>query len=288
MTTMKKILKASLLFTVAICATILTSCGPSGPELGIGLQLYSLRDAMNEDPVATIEKVGEMGYDFVESAGYNDGMIYGMKPVDFKTLCDENGLVYRGAHSGQAIPDSGSWEVLMPWWDECIAAHKEAGAEYIVQPFMGNSGYESLAGLADYCSYFNAVGEKCKEAGLMFGYHNHANEFKKIDGEVIYDYMLKNTDPEKVSFQMDIYWILEGGGNPAEYIEKYPGRFLSFHIKDEEELGESGKIDFMPILNLADKAGVKYEIVEVEKYNMDPIESVKVSLDYLKEIGFIK
>ena len=263
------------------------SCSPAEPENGIGLQLYSVRADMSEDPVATIEKVGAMGYDFVESAGYKDGKIYGMDPEDFNALVEENGMKYLGAHSGQSIPDSGTWEVLMPWWDECIATHKAAGAKYIVQPSMGKSAYASLAGLADYCAYFNAVGEKCNAAGLKFGYHNHAGEFNELEGEVIYDYMLENTDPENVFFQIDLYWINEGNAIAAEYFEKYPGRFSSFHIKDEKELGESGEMDFVSLLALADQAGAKYHVVEVERYNFEPLVSVEKSLQYLKEIKFI-
>lgn len=285
---MKKSIRTTTLTALTAGMMALTSCGTSGPEPGIGLQLYSVRAAMNENPVGTIEQVGAMGYDFVESAGYSNGMIYGMEPSEFKALVEENGMVYRGAHTGQAIPDSGSWETLMPWWDKCIAAHKEAGVEYIVQPFMGGTGYESLEGLADYCEYFNAVGEKCNAAGIRFGYHNHAGEFQQLEGEVIYDYMLQHTDPEKVMFQIDIYWIYEGGADPLAYFEEYPGRFVSFHIKDEKELGESGEIDFMPVLEKADQAGAKYHVVEVERYSYEPIVSVEKSLEYLQEIGFVK
>jgi sugar phosphate isomerase/epimerase len=285
---MKKRIRTTGLTVLLTAMLILGACGKPGPENGIGLQLYSLRDAMKEDPVGTIEKVGAMGYDFVESAGYNDGMIYGMEPAAFRALVEENGMVYRGAHTGQAIPDSGNWESLMPWWDKCIATHKEAGVEYIVQPFMGKTGYASLEGLAAYCAYFNAVGEKCNAAGIRFGYHNHAGEFRELEGEVIYDYMLQHTDPEKVMFQLDIYWIYEGGADPMTYFAEYPGRFVSFHIKDEKELGESGEIDFMPVLAKAEQAGAKYHVVEVERYSYEPIVSVEKSLEYLQEIGFAK
>ncbi len=229
-----------------------------------------------------------MGYDFVESAGYNNGLIYGMEPEEFKSLVEENGMLYLGAHSGQSIPESGNWEVLMPWWDQCIATHKAAGAEYIVQPSMGKSAFESLDGLTAYCDYFNAVGQKCNEAGLRFGFHNHAKEFTELEGEIIYDYMLENTDPEKVMFQLDIYWIYEGGKDPFDYFSEYPGRFKSVHIKDVKELGESGTIDFKPILDRAEKEGAVYYVVEVEKYNFEPLESVEKSLDHLREIGFVK
>lgn len=287
---MKKLINTTMATMLFAVLMVLSGCDTpaSGPKNGVGLQLYSLRADMKEDPVGTVQKVGAMGYDYVESAGYNDGLIYGMDPENFKELVEENGMLYLGAHSGQSIPDSGSWVDLMPWWDKCIATHKAAGAEYIVQPSMGKSAYASLEGLADYCAYFNAVGQKCNEAGLRFGYHNHAKEFTELEGEMIYDYMLQNTDPDKVMFQLDIYWIYEGGKDPNDYFAKYPGRFESIHIKDAKELGESGKINFKPILDRAIDEGAVYHVVEVEKYNFEPLESVEKSLAHLREIGFVK
>ena len=199
---------------------------------------------MKENPDSTIRAVADIGYKFVEAAGYSDGKFYGMEPQDFERLVEENQMAFLGSHTGQDLPDSASWEKTMQWWDEAIAAHKEAGVEYIVQPWMGSKGYESLEGLKRYCEYFEAVGEKCNEAGIRFGYHNHAKEFQELEGEIIYDYMLENTDPEKVMFQIDLYWIVEGGADPVEYFEKYPGRFWLWHVKDEKELGASGEIDF--------------------------------------------
>jgi len=274
------------MFIIALVA-FMTSCSKT-PEKGVGLQLYSVREAMQDDPVATVELVGSIGYDFVEAAGYSDGEFYGMEPEAFKTLVEDNGMIFRGSHAGMAIPDSGSWEELMPWWDACIAAHKAAGVEYIVQPFMGATGYQSLEGLAAYCDYFNAVGEKCNQAGIRFGYHNHNQEFSSLEGEVIYDYMLQNTDPDKVMFQLDVYWSTEGGADALDYFEKYPDRFGSIHIKDEKELGASGEIDFPVILDKAMEIGATWFVVEVEEYNYDPIVSVEISHDYLKEIGFAK
>ena len=286
---MKNLFRSSFLIVALAAITILSSCTDPGPVNGVGLQLYSIRDAMKKDPVATIEKVGAMGYDFVETAGYGDGKIYGMEPVEFKDLVEKNGMKFLGAHLGQPVPDSGKWDESMAWWDVAIQAHKDAGALYIVQPFMGGSAYASLEGLQEYCDYFNAVGAKCKEAGLQFGYHNHDKEFStELDGNVIYDYMLANTDPENVFFQLDLYWIAEGGGVATDYFTNNPGRFLSYHIKDEKELGESGEMDFQSSFDMAETSGAIYNVVEVERYNFDPIESVEKSLEYLREIGFTK
>nr|WP_319572170.1 sugar phosphate isomerase/epimerase [uncultured Draconibacterium sp.] len=257
-------------------------------ELFIGLQLWSVRDNMDENVAATLKAVGESGYKFVETAGYAKGTMYGIDPVEFKKMCESNGLQFLGAHTGQPVPTEETWDETMAWWDTCIAAHKAAGVKWIVQPGMGASAYESLDGIKAYCEYFNAVGEKCNAAGIRFGYHNHDKEFTtEYEGKPLYDWMLELTDPEKVMFELDLYWIAEGGKSAVDYFEKYPGRFELWHIKDEKELGESGKMDFASIFAEREKAGTKYGIVEVERYNFDPIESCKKSLDYLKAQDYV-
>ncbi|WP_246241533.1 sugar phosphate isomerase/epimerase family protein [Draconibacterium mangrovi] len=257
-------------------------------ELFIGLQLWSVKDNMGEDVAATLKAVGESGYKFVETAGYGDGKMYGIDPVEFKNLCESNGLQFLGAHTGQSVPTEETWDETMAWWDTCIAAHKAAGAKWIVQPSMGGSAYESLDGIKAYCEYFNAVGEKCNAAGIRFGYHNHDKEFTtEYEGKPLYDWMLELTDPEKVMFQLDLYWIAEGGKSAVDYFEKYPGRFELWHIKDEKELGESGKMDFASVFAEREKSGAKYGIVEVERYNFEPLESCKKSFEYLAAQDYV-
>jgi sugar phosphate isomerase/epimerase len=257
-------------------------------DIFIGLQLWSVKDDMQKDVPGTLAAVGEMGYKFVETAGYGDGKIYGLDPVEFKKLCKKSGLEFLGAHTGQAVPSKEKWDETMAWWDTCIAAHKAAGVKWIVQPFMDNVGYESLEGITRYCEYFNAVGEKCNAAGIRFGYHNHDKEFTTVfDGKTVYDWMLELTDPEKVMFQLDLYWIDHGGKNALDYFAQYPGRFELYHIKDEKELGESGKMDFKPTFEQRAQSGAKYGIVEVEGYNFEPLESCKKSLEYLKAQDYV-
>jgi len=269
--------------------TVLTflSCNTTQDKF-IGLQLWSVRDDMKKAPEETVAKVGEIGYSFVEAAGYSDGKFYGMEPVDFKALVEENNMDFISSHTGQNMPDSANWENTMAWWDTCIDAHVAAGVKYIVQPFMGSAGYDSIAGLKAYCDYFNAVGEKCNEKGIRFGYHNHNKEFSELEGEVIYDFMLQNTDLEKVMFELDLYWINDGGGDPVAYFNKYPGRFELFHVKDKTELSADGEMDFASSFENAEKAGMKYYIVEVEEYNFEPIVSVEKSYEYLVNAPFTK
>jgi sugar phosphate isomerase/epimerase len=288
---LKSNVKKSLTF-IALAIFVaggIVSCAPPKPAKEVGLQLWSVRDDMKTDAKGTIEKVGAMGYKFVEAAGYSDGKFYGMEPADFKALCDANKVNFFSSHCGQAVPDSAGWAACMKWWDTCIAAHKAAGVKYIVQPFMDKVGYETLAGNKRYCDYFNAVGEKCNAAGIRFGYHNHSEEFKDVEGQTIYDYMLKNTDPAKVMFEMDLYWIAEGSKRPVDYFNAYPGRFELWHVKDKAEIGgKDAKMDFKPIFESAEKAGMKKYIVEVEEYNFAPIESAQKSLEFLQNAEYVK
>jgi sugar phosphate isomerase/epimerase len=272
----------------ALITQVFSACSTQPEEKFIGLQLYSVRQAMNEDAKATVAKVGEMGYKFVEAAGYGDGKFYGMSPAEFKEVCETNGMQFLGSHTGQDVPTEENWDETMAWWDECIDAHAEAGVKWIVQPWMGGTGYESLDGLKRYCEYFNAVGEKCNQKGIRFGYHNHANEFTtELESKPVYDWMLELTDPEKVMFQLDLYWIIEGGKDPVAYFDKYPGRFELWHIKDKEEVGASGEIDFERIFAEREKSGARYGIVEVEEYNFEPIVSVEKSLEFLKNAEYV-
>lgn len=281
----------SVLVFIGITALLLQgmfSCDSAPDEKFIGLQLYSVRADMSEDPVATVVAVGEMGYKFVEAAGYGDGQFYGMDPLEFKELCETNGLQFLGSHTGMDVPDDTTWDETMAWWDTCIASHASAGVKWIVQPWMGDTGYESLDGLRKYCAYFNTIGEKCNEQGIRFGYHNHSQEFTTdLEGKPVYDWMLELTDPEKVMFQLDLYWIIEGGKDPLDYFNAYPGRFENWHIKDKEEVGASGKIDFEAIFAAREKAGAEYGVVEVEEYNYEPLESCRLSLEFLRNADYV-
>ncbi len=287
---MKKRSFISLILLFAVTGLIFTtfySCTTT-PKKNIGLQLYSIRDSIGKDVPAAIAKVGKMDYKFVEPAGYADGKLYGMEPTAFKALCESNGMTVLSSHVGQALPDSANMEKTMAWWDACIDAHLVAGAKFLVQPFMGEEAYRSLDTLKLYCNYFNMIGEKCKAKGIRFGYHNHDKEFStKLDGQTMYDFMLANCDPQKVTFEMDLYWTVMGGANPVDYFNKYPGRFELWHIKDKAELGASGMMDFAAIWAAAPKSGMQYGVVEVEEYNFDQFTSCQKSLDFLNSAAYV-
>ena len=296
------------LFVIAmICSCQPTECCSSKIEKkDIGIQLYSVRDDIKRDFsgfAETIKAVGEAGYTTIEAANYGDGKFYGLTPEEFKAAIEAAGMKVLSSHTSKALnstdPAAIDWDEIWAWWDQCITAHKDAGMEYIVVPAM--SVPETLEGLKVYCDYYNQIGEKCKAQGLKFGYHNHAFEFeKRYDLEVeegarprrimMYDYMLENTNPELVLFQMDVYWVVRGGQSPVDYFNKYPGRFELLHIKDNRELGQSGMVGFDAIFKNTENTGVKHIIVEVERYSegSTPIQSIKTSLDYLSACPLVK
>ena len=267
-----------------------TANDSSRAEKSLYIQLYSVREDIKADFDNTIAKVAEAGYAGVEAANYNDGKFYGMSPEEFKSKIEEVGMEVLSSHTGRPLEediDKTDWESVWDWWDVTIDAHKRAGMKYIVTPWMPTP--KTLKDLKQYCDYYNQVGEKCNAAGLSFGYHNHAFEYEEIEGEVMYDYMLENTDPDKVFFQMDVYWTTQGGYNPVDYYNKYPNRFELLHIKDEKELGGTDSVmDFDTLFQNVDNSGAKYLIVEVEKYNFEPLESVKQSIDYLLNNEYVK
>ena len=280
--------------------TVLTACGQKANEpvkKEIGLQLYSIRSVIGNPELyaanheEAFKALAEMGYTAVEAANYNDGKLYGVDPEQYKADLEAAGLKSLSSHIMRNLTpeelEAGNLEEAMKWWDQAVAAHKAAGCKYIVAPSFRIP--ETLVGLKTYCDYFNEIGKKCAENGILFGYHNHSHEFNKIEDKVIYDFMLENTDPKYVFFQMDVYWACMGRAYPVEYFRKYPGRFTLLHIKDHLELGESGMVGFDAIFNNAETAGMQDFIVELEGYtNGDWKESIKMCADYLLKSDFVK
>ena len=289
-------MKISVLFLTTIL--LLASCSPKAENAtpqapvkkDLALQLYSLRDDIAKDYAGTIKKAGEMGFTAVEAANYGDGKFYGKTPAEFKADIEAAGMKVLSSHTGKQLSEkelaSKDFSESLAWWDQCIAAHKAAGMSYIVTPWMEVP--KTLKDLKTYCEYYNEIGKKCKENGMAFGYHNHAHEFQKVEDNVMYDYMIENTNPEYVFFEMDVYWVVRGQQSPVDYFNKYKNRFTLLHIKDNKELGQSGMVGFDAIFKNTDAAGTKHLVVEVEKYNFEPLQSVQKSLEYLINCPLVK
>ncbi len=270
----------------AACSTI--QAGGNGcPKKDICVQMYSLRTDIKKDYASAVKALGEMGFTTVEAAGYKDGKFYGLTPEEFKKTIEDNGMKVLSSHARKPLSkeeiESGDFSKSLEWWKTAIDAHKRAGMKYVIDPYEK---FSSMKELEAYAKYFNAIGKMCKEAGLKFGYHNHKHEFVKVGKVMIMDYLIENTNPEYVNFEMDVYWVVRGGNSPVEYFKKYPNRFMLLHIKDHKELGESGMVGFDAIFKNLPKS-VKGIVVEVERYNFEPKVSVKKSIDYLRKSDFV-
>ena len=256
-----------------------------------GLALYTVRDAMGTDPKGTLKAVADAGYAYVEAAGYADGKFYDMEPAAFKSYLDSLGLQAKSTHMGGVTLENA---------DEQIAATVAAGIEYFVIPVppmgmftFGPDGMGMKGTPAELVAILKTIGEKCSAAGLKLLYHNHDFEFIAMaDGTILTDYILENTDPAHVNYQMDLFWVTKAGVDPLTYFEKYPGRFKAWHVKDMNDSSQfapvgTGKIDFARIFAEKSKSGMEYYLVEQDNtFGLDPLEAIKISHAGLEAIGF--
>jgi len=267
----------------------------------IGLQLYSLGKEFSEDIPGGLIKVAKIGYKTAELAGYREGKFYGSEVGEFKKMAADAGLKITGSHVNPPVRKytAENKGEIAEFWKKTVEAHAKLGVSTLVQPGMPLVESNDEAKLV--CEVFNNAGESAKAAGIKWGYHNHSGEFQKavkdddkgkrgVQGDIIYDLMLKDTDPALVFFEMDVYWTVMGQQDPIDYFEKYAGRFPVLHIKDRSVLGQSGMMNFENIFNRAYKNGLDEFYVEIEgiKAGMTQFEGVKQCYDYLNKASFVK
>jgi len=291
-------MKKTLLFVMT--SLLLVSCCNQNkniepPKKNIAIQLYSVRDDINKNFDSTILFVAAAGYTQVEAAGYGDGKFYGKTPEEFKASIERAGLKILSSHVCRGLDSTElanhDFTAALAWWDTTILAHKTAGMTYLVTPCFGIAD-ATVENMKTWCEYLNEVGRKCVENGIKYGYHNHSGEYQMIkDTNIrIYNFMLENTNPDFVFFQMDIYWTIIGDQSPVDYFNKYPGRFKMLHVKDRRELGQSGMVGFDAVFNHTDIAGVEALVVEIEEFspNTTSAEGIKQCYDYLQNCPFVK
>lgn len=267
------------------------------PKKEMAVQLYSARQligtpelfAKNHEYV--LGRLAQMGYTGAEAASYSDGLFSGLQPEAFKAALDKAGLELISSHTTRPLSAqelaSGDYSAALKWWDKCIDAHLKAGVPRLVMSYSQKLNTE--AELKVMAEYLDAIGRKCNEAGIRFGYHNHAHEFAKIGDTTMMDYFLANTDPENVFIEMDVYWAVVGGAAPVDYMNKYPGRFEVLHIKDKREIGQSGMVGFDAIFRNFRKAGTEAFVVEMEEASTPNIlKGLRESALYLRNASYVK
>lgn len=269
----------------------------TAPKKEMGVQLYSVRSLLGTPKLFAknhkyvLGRLAQMGYTSAEVASYEGGLFSGLSPKEFRNVINSAGLEISSSHTTRPLTRaelaSGDYSEALSWWEECIAAHKEAGITRLIMSYANK--IDNEAGLKVMAEYLNAIGEMCNAAGIRFGYHNHSAELERVGRTTMLDYLLTNTDPAKVFFQLDVYWTVMGGASPVEYMQKYAGRFEMIHIKDKYEIGQSGMVGFEPIFRNFRKAGVQAFVVEME-YASTPniLKGLRESALYLRNAEYVK
>lgn len=250
-------------------------------KMGIALQLYTVRDALEEDFRGTLRRVAAMGYEGVEFAGYG-----GIPAEEMRELLTELHLQAVGSHV--------SLQRLQKNLDEELAYMKAIGSRYIVCPALPPEYRSDKEGWQQVYSQFSEIGKKAQEQGLHFGYHNHAFEFEvEWDGQFAFDHLFESLAPEWLMMEMDAGWVQYAGQDPLAYIRKYSDRLPLLHIKDyvnhaqadfidTVELGQ-GELPLHEIIKEAAAAKVEWLIVEQDRCKNPSIQAVETSIDWLKK-----
>ena len=259
----------------------------------IGLQLYTVRDAMQSDAAGTLAKVAKLGYNSVEGATYTGSeKFYNMEPAAFSNLLKQNGLIMPSSHYRLGEEKTNNEAVkgtILHDWDKAVDDAGAVGIKYMVCAYLSDSERGNLDHFKYVAEQLNKAGERCKKSGIQLCYHNHAFEFDAQDGKLPYDILLNDTDKNLVKMEMDMYWVSKAGKDPVELINQHPGRFPLFHLKDMDKTAEknftevgNGTVDFKRILANGNKAGLKYFFVEQDKTPGDPFDSIAKSITYIK------
>lgn len=250
-------------------------------RMGIGLQLYTLRDDLARDFEGTLRHVAKMGYEGVEFAGYG-----GLQAGALKALLQELNLKAVGAHvSLAAIKSDLQAEIVYL---------KAIGAKYLICPYLDVKQFKTEEDWKELFAFFAQVGEACSQEGLVFCYHNHAFEFEhKVDGGFVFDAMYDATPAASVQVEMDTGWVQYAGQDTLSYIARYAGRLPLVHLKDYDgadaeghintlELGR-GTLPLTDIIRASAEAGTEWLIVEQDRCANPPLECVETSLSWLKK-----
>ena len=245
----------------------------------IGLQLYTVRGMMGQSVERTLATVADIGYREVEFAGY-----FNRPPRSIAQLLKRNGLKAPSAHVGI--------DAVRGPWNLTLNDAEEIGHKWLLVAWLAEADRNSVDAVKRTADLFNKAGEDARRYDLRFAYHNHDFEFKEVGGQRIFDLLLEHTDPKLVDFEMDLYWVVKGGGDPLDYFTRYPGRFPMVHVKDGgppptrtmTEVGK-GTIDFASIFAARKRGGVKHFFVEHDN-PADPLASIRTSYDYLSKLRF--
>lgn len=289
----RSFIKSASMYSAALLAAPSLPSWLNKKPAVIGLQLYTVRDAMQADAKGTLAKVAAIGYNSLEGATYTGSeKFYGMDPGSFKKVLKDNGLVMRSCHYRLGEDNSGGEMkgTILNDWHKAVDDAAALGIKYMVCAWLSPKERLGLDHYKKLAADFNKAAQTCKAAGIQFCYHNHDFEFEKQDGKYPYDVLLDETDAAMVKMEMDLYWVNKAGQDPIKLFQKHPGRFPLWHLKDMDntaahdftEVG-NGTIDFKKIFAHAGTSGMKYFFVEQDKCPGSPFDSITKSIGYIKK-----
>jgi sugar phosphate isomerase/epimerase len=302
-TSRRAFLKSGAMITLgaAILPRSVFASGKNIQKGMVGIQLYSVREDMIKDPEGSLAQLAKMGYVFVEHANYVDQKFYGFLAPEFRKVLDDLGLKMI---SGHTVMGKQHWDEtkkdFSDSWKKTVEDAALLGQKWVISPYMDESMRKTYDDFKKYMEVFNKSGELCKRSGMKFGYHNHDFEFsQKLNGEKIFDIIMKNIDPDLVALQLDMGNLYNGGAVALDVMNQYPGRFEIVHVKDEIAaksgngkyestiLGE-GIVNTQKVCELAtSKGGTRCYIIEQESYgDKTPMYCAKADLDIMKKWGY--
>ena len=245
----------------------------------IGIQLYTVRDEMQKDVAATLEKLAKIGYNEVEFAGY-----FNKSPAEVRSILKSNGLSAPSSHV--------DIDTIRTKWPATLDNASQIGHRYLVLAWIPEQ-ERTLDGYKRIADDLNRAAERAKKSGILVAYHNHDFEFQDVDHKLAYDLLLAETDKSLVLMEMDLYWIAMGQGDPIEYFNEYPGRFQLVHAKDMVDGGKmtdvgSGRIPFAKYFAQHSVGGIKHFFVERDDAGAtgDAFACAARSYNYLKGLEF--
>ena len=251
-----------------------TSGGSGVPLEPLGVQLYTLRSEMEGRVEQTLERVAAIGYQEVEFVRF---LYFDHSPAEIREMLARTGLRAPASHIPLAF-ETDAWARIL---DEA----NEAGHEYVVVASIPASMRTDLDGWRRTAEAMTGAGERARAAGLQFAYHNHDYEFVEMEGRVPFDVFCEESDPDLVQIELDLYWIIHGGGDPVAFFNRWPGRVPLVHVKDRTAAGEmadvgAGVIDWVELFQYIDHAGMKHFLVEHDQPD-GPFRSIEASYRYL-------
>jgi sugar phosphate isomerase/epimerase len=236
----------------------------------IALQLYSLREQCGADLDNVLARVAEAGYDGVETH-----MLYDMPARELRLKFDKYGLSCPSMHVG--------WDQFKNDLDGVISDAAALGASFIIIPIL-RPVTDKASDVRELAGFVKENTARVAGSGLKWLFHNHSNEFAILDsGKDFFDELLENTEPGQIDLQVDTYWTEKAGVPVKAFIERVKPRIKCFHLKDHREIG-AGDIDFPLVLNAARELGHEWLVVEQEEFDLDPFESIRISVENVKRM----